>query len=144
MFQLSQGPVYHVYSHYGCRSSEIDHCGTCKYLLQPNTYLHSSPQSLVAATKKRPVLPPIRPQLSPTPIKPVRYQIDQTNDLYILQDIPGSLQTRQEAEDAAIKNICLQDKSIDRIILVDADEYNNPQEDDVRYVRLYDVEKRSH
>lgn len=116
----------------------------CKYLLQPNTYLHSTPQSLVAATNRPVVLPPIRRQLSPTPIKPIRYQIDNTNDLYLLQDIPGSLEARRQAEDAAIKNICLQDKSIDRIILVDADEYNNPADDHVSHVRLYDVEKRSY
>jgi hypothetical protein len=114
----------------------------CKYLLQPNTYLHSNPQSLVAATK-RPVLPPIKRRLSPTPIKPIRYRIDDKNDLYILQDIPGSLETRRKAEDAAIVNICLKDKSIDRIILVDADEDGNLKDnDEVRYVRLYDLENR--
>jgi hypothetical protein len=116
---------------------------TCKYLIQPNTYLHPNPQSLVAATK-RPILPPIQRQLSPTPIKPIRHRIDDKNDLYLLQDIPGSSQTRRKAEDAAIINICLKDKSIDRIILVDADENNNnfEDDDDVRYVRLYDLEKR--
>jgi hypothetical protein len=62
-----------------------------------------------------------------------------------LQKIPGSSQTRREAEDAAIINICLKDKSIDRIILVDADEDNHlDDDDDVRYVRLYDLEKRSY
>jgi hypothetical protein len=116
----------------------------CKYLLQPNTYLHPSPQSLVAATK-RPILPPIQRQLSPTPIKPIRHRIDDQNDLYLLQNIPGSARSRRKAEDAAIINICSKDKSIDRIILVDADEDNNFEGDDyVRYVRLYDLEKRSY
>ncbi|CAF3790907.1 unnamed protein product [Rotaria sp. Silwood1] len=141
--QSSTGPIYHVYSHYGCSSKDVDHCAMCRYLLQPNTYLHSNPQSLIAATQHS-SLPSIQRQLSPTPIKPVRYQIDDQNDLYLLPKISGSPKTRREAEDAAIINICLKDKSIDRIILVDADEDNNPEDDDdVLYVRLYDLEKRS-
>ncbi|CAF0821169.1 unnamed protein product [Rotaria sordida] len=136
----SQGPIYHVYSHYGCSSKDVDRCAMCKYLLQPNTYLHTNPQSFIAATKHS-SLPPIQRQLSPTPIKPIRYQIDDQNDLYLLPKIPGSSKTQREAEDAAIINICLKDKSIDRIILVDADEDNNPEDDDnVLYVRLYDLE----
>jgi hypothetical protein len=116
----------------------------CKYLLQPNTYLHSNPQSLVAATK-RPILPPIKPKLLPTPIKPIRHRLDDHNDLYLLPKISGSTQTLREAEDAAIINICSKDKSIDRIILVDADEESNLEDDDdddVLGVRLYDLEKR--
>ena len=144
MFQLSHDPIYHVYSHYGCPSEDIDRCGLCKYLLQPNTYLHKTPQSLVAATRQA-ILPPIKPKLLPTPIKPIRQRIDDRNDLYILPKIPGSPRTVREAEDAAIINICSKDKSIDRIVLVDADEENHSkQEDDVLYVRLYDLEKRSY
>lgn len=63
-----------------------------------------------------------------------------------MPEIPGSPRTRRQAEDAAIINICSKDKSIDRIILVDADEDNdseNYDDDDVLYVRLYDVEKNS-
>jgi hypothetical protein len=115
----------------------------CKYLLQPNTYLHTNPQSLVAATERL-VLPPIRRQLLSTPIKPIRHRIDDKNDLYLLQKIPGSSQTRREAEDAAIINICLKDKSIGRIILVDADEEHDAEEDDVLGVNVYDLEKPSY
>ena len=116
----------------------------CRYLIQPNTYLHSNPQSLVAATRHR-VLPPIKPQLLPTPIRPIRHRIDDRNDLYLLPKITGSSQSLREAEDAAIINICSKDKSIDRIILVDADDENplqNEEEEDVLFVRLYDLEKR--
>ncbi|CAF2116712.1 unnamed protein product [Rotaria magnacalcarata] len=143
--QPCQGPIYHVYSHYGCSSKDINRCETCKYLLQSNTYLHSNPQSLLAATESR-VLPQIQRQLSPTPIKPTRHRIDDKNDLYLLPTLPGSSRTRREAEDAAIINICLKDKSIDRIVLVDADEENHPEDDDdddVLFVRLYDLEQRS-
>lgn len=114
--------------------------------MQSNTYLHKNPQSLVAATRQL-VLPPIKPKLLPTPIQPIRERIDDRNDLYILPKISGSPQAIREAEDAAIINICSKDKSIDRVILVDADQENQSkqqEEDDVLYVRLYDLEKRSY
>ena len=116
----------------------------CKYLIQPNTYLHPNPQSLVNATKQI-RLPPLKRHLLPTPIRPIQRRIDKTNDLYLLPKINGTPEDCRQAEDAAIINICLKDKSIDRIVLIDADqEDNNSQFDDVRYVRLYDVEKRSY
>ena len=114
----------------------------CSYLLQENTYLHSNPQSLISATT-RAVLPPIERQPSPSPIRPHRYRIDHRNDIYILKDVPGSRQTRREAEDAAIINICLKDKSIERIILVDGDIEHQADDEDELYVRLYELEKRS-
>ena len=110
--------------------------------MQPNTYLHSNLQSFVIATQHS-SLPSIQRQLASTSIKPLRYRIDDENDLYILKNISGSSKTRQQAEDAAIIDICLNDKSINRIILVDAEEENNGEDDDVLYVRLYDLEKCS-
>ena len=114
----------------------------CKYLIQPNTHLHTTPQSLVAATKRH-ILPPIRRQLLSTPIKPIRYQINDKNDLYLLHKTPGPPQARREAEDAAIINICLKDKSIDQIILVDAEEDDDMEKDDVLCVNLFNLEKPS-
>jgi hypothetical protein len=125
----------------------------CKYLLQENTYLHPNPQSLMAATE-RTILPSIERQLEPTPIKPFRYRIDDSNDLYVLQDIPGSVHARRQAEDAAIINICLKDSSIDRIVVVDGSDkhrFNDDDDDDdddtdddeaILYVRVHDVKKR--
>ena len=78
-------------------------------------------------------------ELRPTPIEPVRYRIDEQNDLYLLPDLAASPRTRRQAEDAAIINICLKDKTIDRIILIDATA-EEQTDDHVRYVRTYDFE----
>ena len=72
----------------------------------------------------------------------MRQRIDPHNDLYLLQNIPGSKKARREAEDAAIINICLKDKTIDRIVLVDAEHETDAEDDDVLYVRVHDLDKR--
>ena len=86
-----------------------------------------------ATTRQRSSVPPIRPIYCP---------VDASNDLYILPNIPATPRTRRKAEDEAIINICLNDKSIDRIVLIDADG-DDKTENDVLYVHLYEDNNRS-